>query len=75
VAGMLGATGLRVGWASLKQLTDTQDVELIDSVANAVKEYTLEADVLSVHDIRGRYLGSRAWVDFEVEVGRSRRSE
>ena len=33
---MIGATGLQVDLASMKQLTNTQDVELIDSVANAV---------------------------------------
>ena len=33
---MIGATGLQVDLASLKQFTNTQDVELIDSVANAV---------------------------------------
>ena len=38
VAGMIGATGLQMGLASLKQLTNTQDVELIDRVANAVND-------------------------------------
>lgn len=76
VAGMVGITGLRVGWSAFKQLTDTQDFELKAAVERAVKravkQYQLQDDVLGLHAVRARYLGSRAWVDLEVETNPSR---
>lgn len=76
VAGMVGITGLRVGWSAFKQLTDTQDFELKAAVERAVKravkDYQLQDDVLGLHAVRARYLGSRAWVDLEVETNPSR---
>jgi divalent metal cation (Fe/Co/Zn/Cd) transporter len=76
VAGMVGITGLRVGWSAFTQLTDTQDFALKqaveDAVQDAILEYQLQDDVLGLHAVRTRYLGSSAWVDLEVETNPSR---
>jgi divalent metal cation (Fe/Co/Zn/Cd) transporter len=75
VAGMVGITGLRVGWSAFKQLTDTQDFELKAAVERAVeksiRQYKLQDDVVG-YDVKARFLGSRAWVDLEVETNPSR---
>jgi hypothetical protein len=76
VAGMVGITGLRVGWSAFIQLTDTQDFALKqaveDAVQDAIFEYQLQDDVLGLHAVRTRYLGSSAWVDLEVETNPAR---
>jgi cation diffusion facilitator family transporter len=76
VAGMVGMTALRVAYSAVLQLTDTQDLELIRSIENAVDSavvnYQLQDDVLGLHAVRARFLGSRAWVDLEVETNPAR---
>jgi metal-sulfur cluster biosynthetic enzyme len=77
IAGIVGLTGLRVGWSVLWQLTDTQDLELKKQIEKAVVhkavvDYQLQDDVLSLHAVRARFWGSRAWVDLEVVTNPTR---
>ena len=66
VAGMICMTGAEIFGESVKQLTDTNDEDLVERVEAVIRESDDGADVLDVKRIRARQVGSTSLVDVSI---------
>jgi cation diffusion facilitator family transporter len=65
VAGMICMTGADILGESIKQLSDTNNEDLVETIDKMVRSST---NVLSVQRIRARQVGSQAFVDVKIET-------
>lgn len=66
VAGMICMTGVEIMGEAVKQLTDTNDEELVERVKTVALEES--DDVLEIEKIRTRWMGSSAIVDMAIKT-------
>jgi len=70
VAGMICMTGIEILDESVKQLTDTNNHELVQRVKSLISNKRTNApidrDVISIDNIKARQVGSAAYVDISV---------
>jgi cation diffusion facilitator family transporter len=69
VAAMIGMTGMEILGESVKQLTDTSNEELVQTVTKLANE---NADVEHVVRVRARHVGSASSVDVSVTMPEDR---
>jgi divalent metal cation (Fe/Co/Zn/Cd) transporter len=65
VAGMICMTGADILGESIKQLSDTSNEDLVESIDKIVRT---SENVLDVQRIRARQVGSQAFVDVKIET-------
>ena len=69
VAGMICMTGADILGESIKQLSDTNNEDLVETIDKMVRSSTrADGNVVGVQRIRARQVGSQAFVDVKIET-------